>query len=278
MKFKSTFLAGITAGLTVISSANAAVIFNDTFSSGTAAAAGYYRFGTTNTTLGPNPLVGTLDYTYASGASNRSGVIKSFSEQTLNVGDSITFSFDITSRTLANNENHSFRWAIGNLGNPTSVTGVPVTADLASATPFGSGTRQMYQFSASTGTTAGFGQFAAGSSSPVHAGGTTTAISGFSGPASVATSGATSVSLTITRTDTNDYSFSQTAFSTTSSGTLTGLGTNIFNNIAFSFNNNGAYSVSLDNVQVSVVPEPSTWALLAGGLTVLVTLRRRRHF
>jgi len=28
---------------------------------------------------------------------------------------------------------------------------------------------------------------------------------------------------------------------------------------------------------VTVVPEPATWALLAGGLTVVVVMRRRRR-
>lgn len=31
-----------------------------------------------------------------------------------------------------------------------------------------------------------------------------------------------------------------------------------------------------DSIKVSVVPEPSTWALLAGSLTALVVFRRRR--
>lgn len=40
----------------------------------------------------------------------------------------------------------------------------------------------------------------------------------------------------------------------------------------------GGYSASFDSLAgvVSVVPEPSTWALLAGGLTVTMALRRRR--
>ena len=34
--------------------------------------------------------------------------------------------------------------------------------------------------------------------------------------------------------------------------------------------------ISGDNIDVDVVPEPSTYALLLGGLTVLAWLRRRR--
>ncbi len=257
------------------------IIFTDTFSSGTAADAGYYRFGTTGTTLARDSTNNELDFTMGSTASSRSGVIKSFTEQTLAVNDSIIFSFSINSRSLASSQNHAFRWAIGNLGNGSAVTGVPVTGDFTSATPFGSGAREMYQFSASTSSTAGFGQFVTGSSSPVHnQSGTGTAIASFAGPASVALTGATTVSLTITRTAASNYSFSQTAFGSTTSGTLTGVGTNIFNNLAFSFNNapgTGTYDVALDNIQVTVVPEPSTWALLAGGMLATVVFRRRRR-
>lgn len=262
--------------LTLAASAQAAVIFSDTFSSGTAGDAGYYRFGTTGTTLAADNPNSELDFDMSSGAAVRSGFIKSFTEQTLAIGDSITLFFQLNSRTLASGENHAFRWAIGNLGNPTSVPGVPVTADLSSNTPFSSGTRQMYQFSASTSTTAGFGQYVTGSQSPVHnVSGTATGITGFSGPASIPTTGTGNVTLTITRTAANDYSFTQSAFGVNSSGTLSGLGTNIFNTVAFSFNNAGAYSASFDLIEVSVIPEPSTWALLAGGLGAMVILRRR---
>lgn len=257
------------------SMASGAIVFQDSFTSGTAAEAGYYRFGTTGTTLAVDG--GDLDYTYAATTSSRSGVIKSFSDQTLsNVGDNITFAFDLSQRTLGSLQSHSFRWAIGNLGNPSEVTGVPVTADLTSATPFGSGTREMFQFSASTSTTTGFGQYVTGSSSPVHnQSGTATAIASFTGPASIATSGAGSVTLTITKTLTG-YDVAQTAFGVTSSGTLT-TGTDIFNTIAFSMNNAGTLAFSLDNVTVTAVPEPATTALMLGFATLGFILWWRRR-
>jgi hypothetical protein len=49
--------------------------------------------------------------------------------------------------------------------------------------------------------------------------------------------------------------------------------------IALEFNGNFASNVSLDNVlltQVSVVPEPSEWAMLLGGLSTVAALVRRR--
>lgn len=259
-------------GAALFSVTASAAVFTDDFSSGTAADAGYYRFGTTGTTLAV--AVGSLDFAIDGTAASRSGVIKSFAEQTLAVGDSITFSFDINSRTLANSQNHSFRWAIGNLGNPSSVTGVPVTGDLTSASPFASGTREMYMFSAGTGATTGFGAYSPGQTSPVH--NAVTGFAGFTGPGSIATTGADSVSLTITRTAATDYSLEQTAFGSASSGTLTGDGTNIFNTLAFSFNNAGAYHVSLDNVSVSVIPEPSTMVLLGIALMSALVFKRRK--
>jgi len=269
----SIALAAFAAFTTV---GNTAVIFTDTFTSGTAADAGYYRFGTTGTTLA---VAGAdLDFTTDGTAASRSGVIKSFTAQTLAVGDSITFSFDITSRSLASLQSNAFRWSIGNLGNPSPVTGAPVTADLTSAAPFSSGSRIFHSFSASTSDTAGYGGIINGQSSPV----VNTSIAayvGFAGPVSVGQTGVTSVSLTIDRTGTDSYSISQTAFGSSDTGTITGAvaDANIFNTIAFSMNNAGALNFSLDNVQVSVVPEPATWVLLTGSLTALVVFRRRRQ-
>ena len=120
---KAIALVAFSAALAA--SAHSGVIFTDTFTTGTAADAGYYRFGTTSTTLSADNANSELDFSYAAGAATRSGFIKSFTEQTLAVGDSITLSFSVNSRTLASAENHAFRWAIGNLGNPSAVTGVP---------------------------------------------------------------------------------------------------------------------------------------------------------
>lgn len=272
MKIKSTFLAGVITSLAFVGANAQTVIFNDTFGSGTAAAAGYYRFGTTNTTLGPDPLVGTLDYTYATGAANRSGVIKQFTNTTLALGETLTFAFTIDSRALRDDENNSFRWSIGNIGTT-------VNSDLASAEPFSSGARRNYVFAAATGSaTTAINQHSSGFSSPVN-GGTATAITGLAASNFAASStNAFTISVAFTRTATGldiakDFggALSSGSFTTANSGDFD------FNTIAFSFNNAGAYNVSLDNVAVTVVPEPSTWALLASGLTALVVLRRRRR-
>jgi autotransporter-associated beta strand protein len=41
--------------------------------------------------------------------------------------------------------------------------------------------------------------------------------------------------------------------------------------------NTGTFAFNGSQLEFTAVPEPSTWALLAGSLTVVVTLRRRRH-
>ncbi len=265
-----THLLALIATFGFAAAAQADVLFNDTFAFGTAADAGYHRFGTTNTTLAVDG--GDLDFAQTSGALARSGAYKQFASTDLAVGDSITLSFNVT-MSVPSQVNHIFRWAIGT--TPSS------SEDLASNTPFGSGTRQMFQFAASGSTTAGFGQFVAGSSSPIHNNsGTGTQITGFTGPASLAMNTSGSVSLTITRTDTNNYSIAQTAFGTSSSGTLTGAGYDSFNTIAFGVNTTSAASFSLDNVSVAyaaAIPEPSTYVALVGLVALgLVASRRRR--
>lgn len=50
----------------------------------------------------------------------------------------------------------------------------------------------------------------------------------------------------------------------------------VFDQMAFSMGNTNSTGYSIDNLQVSVVPEPATWALLAGSLTAVMVFRRRR--
>jgi hypothetical protein len=257
--------------------ASGAIVFNDTFDTGTAADAGYYRFGTTGTTLTTDNLDGTLDYAYTGSATARSGIIKSFSEVSLdNTGDSLTFSFTLASGSFRSSENHTFRYAIGNLGNPTAVTGIPVTTDLSSTTPLASGTRQMYQFSAAQGATTGFNALVSGSTSPVHDGSGIT-LAGLSNDSIAQNVSDFTVTLTFTRTSTGlDINKSYNGNVTTSSLADTNA-VYTFNNLAFSMNNPDTVGFTLDNVTVTAVPEPSTYALLAGFMTLGLILWRRRR-
>jgi hypothetical protein len=248
---------------------SAQVVFTDSFSSGTAADADYYRFGTTDTSLSVGS--GTLNFTYEAGAANRSGVIKQFSNTTLALGETLTFSFTINSRNLRNDENNSFRFSIGNIG--TAVTG-----DLSSAEPFSSGTRRNYVFAAATGTAStAFNQHSAGFASPVN-GGTVTAISGLAASNFAhSSSDPFAVSVSFTRTATGldiaknfGGNLSSGSFTTSTAADFD------FNTIAFSLNNAGDYSVSLDNISVSVIPEPATAGLFLGGIGLIVLWRRFR--
>ena len=248
------------------------MVFLNAFDAGSAADAGYYRFGTTGTILGV--AGGTLNYSYDSGsAANRSGVIKQFGNTTLEVGESLTFAFTIVNRTLRDDENNSFRWSIGNIGTT-------VEADLASAEPFSGGTRRNYVFAAATGSAAtALNQHSAGFSSPVN-GGTTTSLSGLDASNFAASSDdAFSISVAFTRTATGldiekDFGgvISSGSFATSTANDF------VFNTIAFSFNNAGDYNISLDDISVSVIPEPKVYAALAGFLALTFTVARRRRF
>lgn len=257
------------AAALLAASASAAPLFTDTFASGTAADAGYYRFGTTDTTLGVAD--GTLNYAYAAGATNRSGVIKQFANTTVAVGETLIFSFTVDSRSFRDDENNSFRWSIGNIGTA-------VNADLASAEPFGSGTRRNYVFAAATGiATTAFNQHSAGFASPVN-GGTTTAIAGLA--ASNFTAASTDpflISVSFTRTA-SGLDIEKNFGGAISSGSFTTANAADFdfNTLAFSFNNAGTYSASLDNVSVSVIPEPSTMALFGVALLSALAFKRRK--
>lgn len=250
--------------------ASATILFTDSFDSGTPADSGYYRFGTTETTLAV--AEGTLNYGYGSGATNRSGVIRQFDSATLEVGETLTFAFTLTSRNLRDDENNSFRWSIGNIGTA-------VTEDLASAEPFSGGTRRNYVFAAATGSaTTALNQHSAGFSSPVN-GGTTTALTGLSAPNfSHSSSDPYAISMAFTRTESGlEIAKDFGGILSTASFTTSDANDFVFNTIAFSFNNAGDYNVSLDDISVSVIPEPSTYAALVGLLALMLVIVRCRR-
>lgn len=281
---KTKYITPMLALLSAISVTliQAQTVFSDSFASGTAADASYYRFGTTDTTLAVNS--GQLEFNYGASATSRSGVIKSFTEQVLNnTGDSLTFSFTLNNRSLASSENHAFRYAIGNLGNPTAVTGIPVTGDLASASPLASGTRIMYQFSSTTTGSAGFAALVNGSTSPVH-NGSGTALGALTGDFfSQSSTDPFTIALTFERTATG-LDITKNFGGTITSGSILDADANyIFNNIAFSMNNPGNLNFALDNVSVTFtpVPEPSTYALILGsallGFVLVKKLRQKKR-
>ena len=49
-----------------------------------------------------------------------------------------------------------------------------------------------------------------------------------------------------------------------------------FNTLAFSFNNAGDYSAALDNISVTVIPEPATIGLMGIALLSMLAFRRRK--
>lgn len=74
----------------------------------------------------------------------------------------------------------------------------------------------------------------------------------------------------------NPTALAEGTFSTVGTKQLTALNVTAGTSITIAFWS-VATTPALTNVSVSAVPEPSTWALLAIGLTVVLTLRRRRN-
>jgi len=90
------------------------------------------------------------------------------------------------------------------------------------------------------------------------------------------------VAYTFTNNGTNitgytaDFTTSGGANSPTFSVTKTGLNIASIDSLRFQFRGAAAGDVYLDNVSITAIPEPSTYALLALGLGALFFLRRRR--
>ncbi len=266
----------LAAALAIASHASATTIFTDTFDSGTGA---WYKAYNNGTDTALTNSSGSLSWSVGANGGDAYGVIgRSFSGQTLAVGDSILFSFDFT---------------------PTSDTGI-VRVGLHDLSGGAAASADDWANTA-TGAYAGYATFfrSTGSNATRVEDGpmTTTANTayplymGSNGGASnstITTSGGSTdypfvnnstyqVSFEITRTSASQVDTlltvldgATTAYSVVGSQT-SGTTYDAFNTAAVRISDGTAL---FDNVQVEVIPEPS--AALLGGLGMLLMLRRRR--
>jgi hypothetical protein len=103
------FLA--TLALFAASYANGAIVFTDTFDTGTG---NWYRYGTTGT------LTNTSEQLSWSRADNgpREAIGRSFATQTIGIGESIRMSFDFTQSAGTSGSGNIFRAGFYNVGTP----------------------------------------------------------------------------------------------------------------------------------------------------------------
>ncbi len=252
---------------------HAAVVFNDTFDSGTG---NWYRYGTSGTLTNTGEQ---LSWTRnATGPQEAIG--RSFATQTIGVGESIRLSFDFTQSAGTSANTNLIRAGLYNVGSP-------ITADNWGNNNIGawSGYYSFIRDDSSSGNVA-----------RQHSGTTTKLTADFGNPGSGPSEGGVAITnpsnstqfdivngatyqgvFEVFRTSATEM----TTLFTLSSGSTThfsvqGITSAVqgdFNTVVLRTSTNTAAQL-FDNIQVSVIPEPST--ALLGGLGLLALLRRRR--
>jgi hypothetical protein len=171
----------------------------------------------------------------------------------LAIGESITLSFDFRMIAAATNDTAGLRFGLGTSSNTFGFT-------------FGTGT------SSAVGTA----QFATGTVS-----GPNTPYTSTGATFSINNTASHSFSFTITRTSGTSLSFLSSVDANTVSAVSNNTISNFtFNSIILGQGSSSANDINIDNVIVSVIPEPSTYAALAGlaVLGLVVCKRSRKSF
>lgn len=257
-----TVLGSALASLTILTAtSHAAVIFTDTFASGTGA---WYKAGTANTLA--NSGSGQLSWT--SSASNVNEVIgRAMAAQTLTVGQTIRLTFDYTQTSATASD--ILRVGFYNVDTPPAADAWSTTGTLVGAF---SGYTTFVRDNSATGNVARF-----------DTGTDTTAITdGLTITGTAITSPTNTQNLNIALNTPYQAVFNVTLTSATQVNTLFTLsnGFSVAGQTSTVYNGfdtvvlRTVNSALFDNVQVEVIPEPST--TLLGGLGLLVLMRRRR--
>lgn len=267
-------ILGITA-LAVSASAQT-VIFNDTFTSGNIT--GWYSAGATGSSVSAFNNGGGqewLSVNSSNATATGQHAFKAFTGTTLAVGETMRLTMNVAQINSMPNANNSFGVALFNTSSSYS-------ADQNTASVWAIGS-QGYRFFLASGTNTGstLGWANLGAVNTPWAGGSNNAATSTAAAGTLATG---NLVFDIARTGLAELQFTVTNGATTlynavssTAGTTPEYFT--FNTLAAGYLTSSAAtrSVRFDTVNLSVIPEPTTWALLAGSLTTMMVFRRRRR-
>lgn len=272
---KKLLLSALAVSCLAVGSANAQVVFNDTFSTGsTGADAGYFLIRNNSATAGIASSIagGVLAMDYAStGTTTNAGIFKKFTTQSLAAtGDSITVSFDLNFNQVASAGGSSFRIMLGS----TSTTGTATNFDAFNSDTLFTALR----LANGTGTGAGFRSHIAFDGASIAA--LTGTNNNFT--QAVNTNSITSVSYSITRTGAG-VDITASLNGTSIGSTFTRTGAEALTSFDFFGISQASSTVNLDftldnvNLSVAAIPEPSTYTALVGLAVVGFAATRRRR-
>lgn len=262
---KTSIIAATVAVFSLTSASQAAVIFTDTFDSGTGA---WFKAGTENTLGNSSGQLSWSGGTTGTTDAIRQVIGRAMAAQTLTVGQTIRLSFDVTQTVETSSPGNILRVGLYNVANPPTADAWSTSGALVGAysgyTSFVRDSAVDQQAREETGTDTN-----ATSTGPTIAG------------TNITTSG-NGQSFNIVLNTQYQAVFDVTLTSFTQVNTLLTLSNGYSVAGQTSVVNNGFDMVVLrsiapvlfDNIQVSVIPEPST--ALLGGLGMLALLRRRR--
>jgi len=276
---KQLALFGLGLGLLALAPVAKAQIINDTFSTNPANPndVGWYSSAGTVTTF--NGSSGALQFTQGDTTANVS-VFKQFSQTTLAVGESLRLTFDYTafaSQPISVSNSH-FRIGLFDTSNT-------FTSNQAASS--WSTTNEGYTMGIGAGTTGATSNFfyRTGNAGIVSTTSPSTAL-GAADTLNVTNFALVPVNVefTITRLSATEIQLagkfvqnSITTTFTTKNVTATGNYVDTFDTLFIGYGSSAnGRGFTIDNVNLTVVPEPSSYALLLGGLGLLVLLRRRR--
>lgn len=263
MKKTPILLTALAMGI-LTTATQAAVIFSDNFSDGN-------RDGWYVSTTGTSTAV-TSQQLVLTSTSASANTLTYFTPTTLAIGDIMTLSFDVSFSNTTSADNN-LRVALLNSGGAAN----QINSDLATFNDAAFNGYVGYAGFHNRGGSANAIRSRAGSNNTLfttNAGGFATSLANNTSALNLVADTFYNYTLTYAYNTASEFVITASLNSVPISHTITSSPVTTFDTIALFQVSSGA--TTLDNFTVTVIPEPSTWALLAVSLTAMVVLRRRR--